>query len=427
MLKTPAIRLALAAAACFALTHGAAAEAPMAQRSPTTHLSEQRLAAIGRAIQADIAKSLIPGAALLIVKDGKQVYRQVWGQLDPQAKTPMRDDAIFRIYSMTKPITTVTAMMLVEEGELGLEQPVSKYIPAFKDVKVGVEKKGADGRTTLDLVAPRRPMTIQDLMRHTSGLTYGIFGESAVKKAYLDAHLFAGDPDNAEFAQRIATLPLAYQPGTTWEYSHATDILGRVIEVVEGKPLQAVMKERLFDPLGMVDTSFYVTDKAKQDRIAEPFTRDRTIGTDAFINDPRVEKRWQSGGGGLVSTAADYARFLMMLRNGGTLDGKRYLGPRTIAYMTANHIGVGSGVVPGPLYLPGPGYGFGLGFAVRLETGVAVAEGSVGEANWAGVGGTAFWLDPKEDLFVVFMLQSPSQRLRYRTMLRNVIYGAFEP
>ena len=388
--------------------------------------SERGLAAIGRYVQNDIDKGNIPGAVLLVVKDGKPVFQKTWGERDPQTKAAMTDDSIFRIYSMSKPITTVAAMMLVEEGRLALEEPLSKYISSFKDVRVGVERK-EDGKPVLDLVAPRRPISIQDLMRHTSGITYGFFGEGAVKKAYVDAHVFQGDFDNAEFAERIAKLPLAYQPGSTWDYSHSTDILGRVIEVIEGKPLMAVLKERLFDPLGMNDTSFYVTDKTKQTRIAEPLAKDRTIGNDATFNDPRVEAKWQSGGGGLVSTAADYARFAMMLRNGGTLDGKRYLGPRTIATMTSNHIGAAAGVTPGPYYLPGAGFGFGLGFAVRTEAGVAPQEGNIGEYNWSGAGGTTFWIDPKDDLFVIFMMQSPSQRTRYRTMLHNVIYGAWEP
>ena len=396
------------------------------QASASTMLSPQRLANIDRYIGADIDKAIIPGGILMIFKDGQRVYEKIWGERDPQTKQPMTADTIFRIYSMSKPITTVTAMMFVEEGKLALEEPVSKYIPAFKETKVGLENKGEDGQTTLDLVPAKKPITIQDLMRHTSGITYGFFGEGAVKKAYVDAHVFKGDFDNAEFAERIAKMPLAYQPGTTWDYSHSTDILGRVIEVVAGKPLYAVMKERLFDPLGMNDTSFYVTDKSKQDRIAEPFAKDRSIGNDADFFDPRIEQKWESGGGGLLSTAGDYARFALMLRNGGMLDGKRYLSAKTIAYMTSNHIAPGSGVVPGPYYLPGPGFGFGLGFAVRTEAGVSPQNGSVGEYNWSGAGGTTFWVDPKQDLFVVFMMQSPSQRTRYRTMLHNVIYGAFE-
>jgi CubicO group peptidase (beta-lactamase class C family) len=409
----------------FASAEAPARLAPMQASAPAA-LSPERLANVDRYIGADIEKGIVPGGVLMIFKDGRRVYEKVWGERDPQAKTPMKADTIFRIYSMTKPITTVTAMMLVEEGRLALEEPVSKYIPSFGSVKVGMENKDADGKTRLDLVPARKPITIQDLMRHTSGITYGFFGEGAVKQTYVDQHVFIGDFDNAEFAERIAKMPLVYQPGSTWDYSHSTDILGRVIEVVTGKPLYAVMKERLLDPLGMSDTSFYVTDKAKQDRIAEPFAKDRSIGKDADFFDPRVEQKWESGGGGLVSTAADYARFLMMLRNGGTLDGKRYLSAKTIAYMTSNHIGPAAGVANGPYYLPGPGYGFGLGFAVRTDAGVSPQNGTVGEYNWSGAGGTTFWVDPREDLFVVFMMQSPSQRVRYRAMLHNLVYAAFE-
>src|SRR5947209_472658 len=425
-----ALSLALASSLLLAFIPFASAESTarlaQAQTAAPAMLSPERLGNIDRYIGADIDNAIVPGGVLMIFKNGQRVYEKIWGERDPQTKAPMSADAIFRIYSMSKPITTVAAMMLVEEGRLALEEPVSKYIPSFKEVKVGVENKGEDGNTGLDLVPPRKPITIQDLMRHTSGITYGFFGEGAVKQAYVDQHVFLGDFDNTEFADRIAKMPLAYQPGTTWDYSHSTDILGRVIEVVAGKPLYAVLKERLFDPLGMNDTSFYVTDKSKQDRIAEPFAKDRSIGKDADFFDPRIEQKWESGGGGLLSTAGNYARFVMMLRNGGTLDGRRYLSPKTIAYMTTNHIAPGSGVVPGPYYLPGAGFGFGLGFAVRTEAGVSPQNGSVGEYNWSGAGGTTFWVDPKEDLFVVFMMQSPSQRVRYRTMLHNVIYGAFE-
>jgi CubicO group peptidase (beta-lactamase class C family) len=327
---------------------------------------------------------------------------------------------------MSKPITTVAAMMLVEEGKLQLDDPLSKYIPAFANVKVGVEKKAEDGAMGLELVAAKRPITIQDLMRHTSGLTYGFFGEGLVKKAYVNANLGEGDPDNAEFAERIARLPLVYQPGTTWDYSQSTDILGRVIEVVSGKSLYQFEKERLLDPLGMKNTAFYVTDPAKQSLVAEPFPNDRTIGAAAAMNDPRVQRKLESGGGGMVSTIADYARFAQMVLNGGALDGRRYLSPKTIAYMGSNHTGPGSGVTPGPYYLPGPGFGFGLGFAVRTDAGASAVEGSVGEMNWAGAGGTSFWIDPKENMFVVFMAQTVTQRARIRVAIKNVVYGAFD-
>jgi CubicO group peptidase (beta-lactamase class C family) len=386
--------------------------------------SAERLDRITAWLRDDIAKGTIPGAVLMIVRNGKVAYFEALGQLDPDTKAPMRKDAIFRIYSMSKPITSVAIMMLAEQGKLTLDQPVSKYIPSFKDVKVGVETKGEDGKPKLDLVAAQRPITIQDLLRHTSGITYGFFGNMMVKKAYVDANAVDYKLTNAEFAERIAKLPLAFQPGTTWDYSHSTDILGRVIEVVSGKSLYQFEKENILDPLGMADTAFYVTDPARQSRIAEPFKDDRAIGAGVDFNDPRVAEKWESAGGGMVGTVNDYARFLMMLVNGGTLDGKRYLGPKTIAYMTSDHT---AGVItPGPYYLPGPGYGFGLGFAVRKESGVALTPGSVGDYNWGGAGGTAFWVDPKENMFVVFGMQSPRNRVPYRQVLRDMIYAAIE-
>jgi CubicO group peptidase (beta-lactamase class C family) len=413
-------------ATLFVAISSAFAENPVIGKPEEAGFSSAGLARIDAYLKNEIAGNKIPGAVMMIERDGKTVYFSSFGVRDPGTKEPMTPDTIFRIYSMSKPITTAAAMMLVEEGKLQLDDPLSKFIPAFADVKVGVEKKAEDGSLGLDTVPVKRPITIQDLMRHTSGLTYGFFGEGLVKKAYVNAHVFAGDVDNAEFADRLAKLPLVYQPGTTWDYSHSVDILGRVIEVVSGKSLYQFEKERLLDPLGMKDTSFYVTDPAKKSLVAEPFPNDRTIGNDAVMNDPRISQKWESGGGGMVSTIGDYARFVQMMFQGGTLDGKRYLSPKTVAYMGSNHIGPGSGVVPGPYYLPGPGFGFGLGFAVRTEAGVSPMEGSVGEMNWSGAGGTTFWIDPKENMFVVFMAQSPSQRMRLRVTLKNIVYGAFD-
>jgi CubicO group peptidase (beta-lactamase class C family) len=396
---------------------------PLPTTSPeSVGLSSKRLQMITDWLKADIAKGTIPGAILLISRHGKIAHFEAVGSLDPEKKTPMTKDAIFRIYSMTKPITTVAAMMLFEEGKLALSDPVAKYIPAFKDAKVGEEKKDAEGKITLELVAPQRAMTVQDLMRHSSGLTYGFFGLGAVKKAYLDAKLSDGDPSTAEFVDRLAKLPLAYHPGTTWDYSQSTDVLGRVIEVVTGKSLYQALKDMLLDPLGMTDTSFYVTDPAKLPRIAEPFANDRVIGAGAQINDPRIVRRYESGGGGLVGTATDYVRFLQMLANGGALGGKRYLSPRTIAYMTSDHMG--DVIRRGPYDLLGPGIKFGLGFGVRIEAGVAPYAGSPGDYYWGGAGGTYFWVDPKERMFVVYMMQSPSKRVQYRILLRDMVYAA---
>ncbi|HEY5831177.1 MAG TPA: serine hydrolase domain-containing protein [Hyphomicrobiaceae bacterium] len=406
----------------LSLSPAALADPLPATQPQTVGLSKERLNRITETLKASIAKGDIPGAVLLISRHGKIAYFEAMGSLDPEKKTPMSKDAIFRIYSMTKPIAAAAAMMLFEEGKLALNDPVAKYIPAFKDVKVGEEKPGADGKPTLDLVAPKRAMTIQDLMRHSSGLTYGFFGEGLVKKAYVAAKLGDGDPTAAEFVDRLAKLPLVYHPGTTWDYSQSTDVLGRVIEVVTGKPLYQALKAMLLDPLGMTDTSFYVTDPARQARIAEPFAKDRSIGAGADVNDPRIAMKYESAGGGLVGTATDYARFLQMLANGGRLDGKRYLSPRTLAYMTSDHMG--DVVKRGPYDLMGPGYKFGLGFGVRTDTGLAPYAGSAGDYYWGGAGGTAFWVDPKEKMFVVFMMQAPSKRLVYRVMLRNMVYAA---
>ncbi len=374
-------------------------------------------------LKNEIDTGKIPGAMMVIQRKGKTVYSETLGLRDVTTKQPMTADTIFRIYSMTKPITTVAAMVLVEEGKLLLDEPVSKYIPAFKDTKVGVERKSEDGKVTLDLVPQARQMTVQDLMRHTSGITYGFFGVGEVKKLYAQLPI-AGDFDNVEFADKIAGLPLVYQPGTTWDYSYSTDILGRVVEAASGKTLYQFFKERIFDPLGMSETAFYVPDAKKHALIAEPLPSDRTIGPGAEVGDPRVVKKWESGGGGLVSTMSDYLRFATMIANGGEFGGKRLLSPKTIAYMGADHIGAGSGVVPGPYYLPGRGFGFGLGFAVRTTAGISPVEGSVGDMSWSGAAGTTFWVDPKEEMTVVFMSQTVSQRTRIRATLRNLVYGA---
>ena len=385
-------------------------------------LSSKRLQAITDTLKADIAKGTIPGAILLISRNGKIAYFEAMGSLDPEKKTPMTKDGIFRIYSMSKPITTVAAMMLFEQGKLALSDPVAKYIPAFKDVKVGEEKPGPDGKPTLELVPPKRPMTVQDLMRHSAGLTYGFFGDGAVKKAYIAAGLYDGEFDTAQFAERVSKLPLMFQPGTTWEYSHATDILGRIVEVASGKSLYQFEKENILDPLGMTDTTFYVTDPAKQARIVEPFPNDRAIGPGIDFSDPRALNKHELGGQGMMGTATDYARFLQMLINGGSLDGKRYLGPKTIAYMISDHMG--DVIRRGPYDLLGPGYKFGLGFGVRTDDGLAPYAGSNGDYYWGGAGGTYFWVDPKEKMFVVYMMQAPSKRVHYRTLLRNMIYAA---
>jgi len=413
----------LVALLCLSTTAFTEAQSLPGAKPEQVGLSTDRLNKITATLRGDVEKGAIPGAILVVGRHGKVALFEAVGARDPATKAPMTKDAIFRIYSMSKPITSVAAMMLFEDGKFSLAEPASKYIPQLGGLKVGMEKPDpSGGKSTLELVPAKRDMTIQDLFRHTSGLTYGFFGEGIVKKMYVESKVWNDYPSNSELIDRLAKLPLAYQPGTTWDYSHATDVLGRLIEVISSRSLYQFEKERLLDPLGMKDTSFYVSDKSKQDRVAEPFPNDRTFGIEADFNDPRVVQKWESGGGGMVSTAMDYALFLQMLLNGGTLDGKRILSPKTVAYMTSDHLG--TAIVPGPYYLPGAGFTFGLGFAVRKDAGVSPYAGSVGELNWGGAGGTYFWVDPKEDMFVVFMMQSPKQRVYYRGLLKDMIYAA---
>ena len=418
------LRAALAALVLMCLLSVAhAADLPRAAPDEVG-LSAERLDRIGAMLEQNVRDQAFPGAVLLIARHGKVAYLHSIGVRDPATKAPMTDDTIFRIYSMSKPITVVAALMLAEEGKFTFADPISRFMPQFADEKVGVARPSPAGGDTpvLQLVPADHPITVQDLMRHSSGLTYGFFGDTLVKKAYLASNMFAGDFTNAEFVDRVTKLPLAYQPGTTWDYGVSIDVLGRLVEVVSGQSLYEFEKTNLLDPLGMADTAFAVTDQAKQGRIAEPFPNDRSIGTGAEFNDPRVARKWESGGGGMVGTVMDYARFLQMLLNGGELEGRRYLSPFTVAYMTSDQLE--SVVHPGPYYLPGAGYGFGLGVAVRKDRGVATYPGRIGDWWWGGAGGTYFWVDPRSDLLVVYMMQSPKQRVRMRSILRDMVYAA---
>jgi CubicO group peptidase (beta-lactamase class C family) len=385
--------------------------------------SRAGLERVGDYIKNEIATGKIPGAILLIQQQGKPVYFENFGVRDVVTRLPMTADTIFRLYSMSKPITSVAAMMLVEDGKLGLADPVAKYLPALADVKVGVETSDPAGKPKLALEPVNRPITIEDLMRHTSGLTYGFYGDSMVRKLYAQENLFDGDEDNAEFVERIAKLPLAEQPGTLWDYGHSTDVLGRVVEVISGKSLLQFEKERLLDPLGMADTAFRVADAANWPRIAEPMPDDRSIGPVAGIRDPRSPRRWESGGAGMVGTIGDYARFAQMLLNGGTLEGRRYLKPETIALMTSDHIGPQTKIARDSFYFPGATSGYGLGFAVRTAV-PANTSWPLGEYRWDGAAGTFFFIDPKDDMFVICMVQTPSQRGRIQLALKTLIYQA---
>jgi CubicO group peptidase (beta-lactamase class C family) len=424
-------RLVLRSFVCAAWLSSATFAAALAEGAfdlpAGAHFNPQKLERIGEFFRNEIANGKIPGAIVLIQQHGKPVYYEKFGMRDVSTKQPMTDDTIFTVYSMSKPVTSVAAMMLIEEGKLKLTDPVEKYIPSFATSKVGVEIKAENGENKLDLVPLNRPITILDLMRHTSGITYGFYGDSLVRKAYANALIYGGDFDNAEFAERIARLPLAEQPGTLWDYGHSTDVLGRVIEVISGKSLLQFEKEKLLDPLGMPDTSFYVTDPAQLPLLAEPLPTDNNfrVGNDRTA---RRMMKWESGGGGMVSTIRDFARFSQMLLNGGSLDGKQYLSPQTFNEMAADHVGPNSGVSRDFFYFPGDGFGFGLGFGVRTDRGNAKPPppGSLGELKWDGASGCYFVIDRKQDMFFILMEQTPSQRQRIQPALKKLIYEAME-
>ena len=381
-------------------------------------MSRAGLGRVSDYMRSEVSAGRIPGAILLIQQHGKPVFYGKFGLRNVNAAQPMTDETIFRLYSMSKPVTSVAAMMLVEDGKLGLDDAVANFIPAFADVKVGVQQP--DGK--LSLAPLGRPITVRDLLRHTSGITYGFYGDSSVRRLYAQAGLFDGDPDNATFVDRLARLPLAEQPATRWDYGHSTDVLGRVIEVASGQSLYAFEKARLLDPLSMHDTTFFVADDSRRPLIAQPLPGDWFDRPVAGITEATAPRRWESGGAGMVGTMGDYARFAQMLLNGGELDGRRYLKRETIAQMTSDQIGEGTGVAKDPeFYFPGEDSGFGLGFAMRT-----VANGPLpaGEYRWDGVGGTFFFIDPADDMFVICMMQSPSQRGPVQTALKTLIYQA---
>ncbi len=391
---------------------------PRAERPEQVGLSSERLERISAVITADVERGAIPGAVLAIARSGRIGYAEAIGYRDREAGAPLQLDSIFRIASMTKPMTSVAAMMLGEEGRLEIGAPVAEYIPEFKELTVGAERAKAT-----------RTMTVQDLLRHTSGLTYAMFGDSPVQMLWRDADLQAENQTNAELAGKLANLPLMTEPGTTWEYSMSTDVLGRVVEVVAGKSLADVFAEKISGPLGMVDTAFSATgDKAA--RVAEPQI-DKATGKKPPMRNVTRDNRWHSGGGGLTSTASDYLRFCQMLLNGGELDGVRIVSPKTVAHMASDHLppnvqyGETARARFGALApVPEMGYGFGLGFAVRKAQGLSPVPGSVGEFFWGGATGTYFWIDPQEQMIVVLMLQAPDMRLAYRYLTRRLVYAA---
>lgn len=423
------VRMAAAAALGVVLAWPAGAQGiPRVQSPEEVGFLSTRLKRLSDRLDEGVKNNELPGAVVLIARNGKIVMFESYGFRDKEAKVAMTNDTIFRIASMTKPIVTLAAMMLMEEGKLTLADRVSMYIPAFADTKVAVQKKKEDGTVETVLEPQYRPMTVHDLMRHTSGLTYGAVGANPVKQSYLDMKVADRNQTNAEMADKLAKLALLYQPGTTWEYSMSTDVLGRVVEVASGMPLDKFVEERITKPLKMGDTAFEAS-ADKKARGAKPMKEGPKNELPA-IPDITEKFTWRSGGGGMVSTAADYARFLQMFANGGQLDGVRLVSRKTIDLMTADalppDVKMGADMFRFEALEPSAamGQGFGLGFAVRNVQGVNPLPGSPNDYFWGGAYGTYFWHDPRERLYVVFMMQSPQARLRYRFLMRDLVYQA---
>ena len=401
-------------------------EMPRANKPEDVGVSSQRLQRIRDTLQADIDKGLAPGAVLLIARRGQVVTLEALGYRDREDGAVMTVDTIFRIASMTKPVVSVAAMMLAEEGKLLIADPVSRFIPAFADLKVAANSDDANAKS-LTLEPLRREMTVQDLLRHTSGLTYAHLTGPHLKQAYEAAGVVDERQTNAEMAGKLAKVPLAYQPGSTWQYGVSTDMLGRVVEVASGMSLDRFIGERICKPLALVNTSFGPIEGS---RAAQPQI-DSASGKRPPMRDSSVHPKWISGGSGLLSTASDYVRFCQMLLNGGELGGTRLLAPATIALMTSDHLTPETRRSPSTPVLfgalaptPELGLGFGLGFAVRTHSGRNPLPGSVGDFSWSGVTGTHFWIDPQQELVAILMMQAPLQRLHYRYLMLAMVYQA---
>ncbi|MCF8148426.1 MAG: beta-lactamase family protein [Sulfuritalea sp.] len=379
----------------------------------------QRTRHIAKVFSQEAAARRLPGAVMLVARKGNIVFHEAVGQQDPQRGLAMALDSIFRIYSMTKPIVSVAVMMLLERGRLLLDDPVATYLPEFADVKVAHFEGGQ-----MNLRSPHQAPTVQDLLRHTAGLTYEKRGSEPVQMMYAKAEMDSRDRSNAEFSKALAQLPLMFEPGTVWEYSRATDLLGALVEAVSGQTLGVFLQENILGPLGMVDTAFSVPIE-KQHRLAEPFDIDPEGKPPVPLFDMRVVPKMESGGAGLASTTHDYARFLQCLLNEGTLGGVRILSPHSVRLMASDHLGA---IVQHPSqrlgFMLNPGTGFGLGFQVRMAVGMDSLLGSVGMYSWGGSAGTTFWVDPVQEFFAILMTQAPNQRDYYRPRFRNLVYAA---
>jgi CubicO group peptidase (beta-lactamase class C family) len=447
-----------AAAATIGLPDGAAAQpqpqaggsnvAPLAPRQPPLPLAKPeevgldpgRLGRIRPFFEAEVAEGRLPGAVVMIARRGRLAYSESIGFRDRQGNAPMTPEAVFRLYSMTKPLVAVAATMLMEEGRIGLADPVGKYLPGFDRLQVSVAQ-GSGAGATYETAATARPMLVYDLLRHTSGLAYGELTQNApVRDAYVRARLYQPgvlDYDSRgpspqefaqEFAQGLAQAPLARQPGTTWEYGLSIDALGRVVEAASGMRLEAFLEERLFRPLRMMDAGFSLRG-GQPERLAmhsgvDPAANNQPV---AMLDVSKPPGNASGGAGGLAS-AGDYLRFAQMLANGGSLDGARILSPAAVRLMTSDHIaGLAAPLPPGMLLFGSPGYGFGFGMMVRLADGGAAVPGYAGQFMWAGYGGTYFWVDPKAELVAVMMTAAPSvARAGYRRLMMQLAYGALD-
>jgi CubicO group peptidase (beta-lactamase class C family) len=388
---------------------------PMASSPEEVGLSSSQLKKLEAVTKAHIDEGLLPGAVMLVARRGKVAWVSVQGKRDVASGDPMKLDSIFRVYSMTKPMVSLSLMQMVEEGKLQISDPVSKYLPEIGKMKVGTEVAGLDGKPMLRLADPTRPMTVQDLLRHTSGLTYGSRGAGLINQSYVDTGIGDRSATVEQMVSKLSTLALKFNPGDRWEYSVAVDVQGRLLEVLSGKKLHEVVSERVWGPLGMVDTGFQVpADKVA--RAAQPAPRlNGQPMTPRFKVDDGAA--YESGGGGSLSTIGDYLRFTSALANGGAFQGTRIIGKQTLAFMTADHVRGRPGRPPG--------LGFGLGFEVRTRIGDSALPGSVGEYGWAGNAGTLFWIDPEKQLIAIYMVQvSDPDRVALRNQFRTMVQAA---
>ena len=384
--------------------------------------SAEKLRLLGDFFDNEVATGKISGAVVLIQQHGRPVYQKTFGMRDVRTNRPMTTDTVFALRSMTKPITSVAAMMLVDAGKLSLDDPVAKYVSSFADAKVALEQTDAQGKPSFEVVPAARPPTVRDLLLQTSGIAGGYVG-GWVAKLYEEGHLFDGEFTNADLAERLGKVPLTRQPGTFWRYGYSADVLGRVIEVASGETLFHFMKRSIFDPLGMTHTRFVLDTPEERALMAEPLPSDVNLVDQERRR--RSHPQWESGGGGLVSTIVDYARFTQMLLNGGTFEGKRYLSPAAFKDMTTDHVGPGTGIGHDYFYFPGDGFGYGYGFAVRTSAGEANQPGSMGELKWDSLSGTYVGIDPKLDMFYLLMEQTDNERGPIRVAFRKLVYDAF--